>query len=335
MRIKEKSKKDKNILIIGSGFAGISFYKEFHKLIHERSDIKITILSENNYFLFTPLLHEVATGNLLPEDIITPIRENFFCCTREIIIDKALYIDVLKKQVKLKKTSVDYDYLVIATGASTNFFNIKGVKEYAYPLKDIHDSIRLKNGIVSLFEKAEMEKWKKIDVVLVGGGATGIELSVEISEFIEQLKPYYKNLREEDVELRVKILNASENFIPDFPQKVRKKVLSFFSNINSKVSIVLNSRVKVVEENKVILDNRKAVNYDFLVWSAGVKPIIPSNNLGIDVLKRIPVNQFLQTESENVFANSGVFSHIFFVIPSPSSKAERNSSASSRWTAYP
>lgn len=300
-------KKDNNkvkVVIVGGGFAGVNFYKELHSLSHEDGNIEFIFISDNNYFLFTPLLHEVATGNLFPEDITLPIREAIKCCVGEVILDKVISFDAYKKVVHLEREDIKFDYLVLATGSSVNFWGIEGAQEYSVPLKTINDSIKMKNRIIELFEIADEKKLKNIEIVVVGGGATGIEVATEISEFAEVLIPFYENLKINDTRVSIKILNSSEKFIPDFPEKVRKKIKSILSREDSSVKILTDAKVMRVSEEEVFITKNKKLKYDLLIWSAGVKPNVPESNIpDWDVKKRISVNEYFNIPGfDKIFA---------------------------------
>jgi NADH dehydrogenase len=305
MQKKGNLRKNKRVVILGGGFGGVNLYKNLHALMHNEGDnLEFIIISDNNYFLFTPLLHEVATGSLSPGDITSALRENFSCCIREIILEKVISIDAYKKKIVLKNESISFDYLVIATGASVNFWGIEGAERYAIPLKDIKDAIKLKNQIISTFELANELKKKTIKIVLVGGGATGIELAVEIFEFGQEMKPFYENLKVEDTRIIVEVLNSSEEIVPGFSQKVRNKIMTTLSKEGSDIFIKTDSNVKKVNEKEVILSDGKKVNYDVLVWSAGVKPNTPEINIdSVKNTEKIKVNKFFNIEPfKNIFS---------------------------------
>jgi len=273
-------------------------------MVHDDKDWEFIIVSDNNYFLFTPLLHEVATGSLFPEDLVFPIRENFSCCVREIILDKVLSIDAYKRHIVLKNEKIVFDYLVISTGVSVNYWGIEGALEYSVPLKDIKDAIKLKNNLISIFENANEMKKKRINIMVVGGGATGIEIATEIVEFADRMKPFYENLKVLDTNIKVQILNSSEKFIPGFPDKVRKKILSILSRDDNNLSILLDAKVVKVDSSKVYLSDNRKIHYDLLVWAAGVKPNTPKINIDdIKIDQRIKVDKYFNIKPfKNIFA---------------------------------
>ncbi len=299
----QKVHKDSNIkvVILGSGFAGVNVYQYLHKLVHGFG-VSFYMVSDVNYFQFTPLLHEVASGLLRPEDIISPIRENINCCVGDFILDKVVSIDVNARIVKLEHTSINFDYLVIATGASTNYRGIEGAKEYSYPLKTIDDAAELKNKVIALFEgREESSSDSEISIIVVGGGPTGIEIATELSDLTDNLAPLYKSIKKENI--KISIFNATENFLNGFPDVLKKSVKNAFKK--GRISLRLDAAVQKVEEATLVLKSGESAHFDLLIWAGGVLPNTPEMNLpSFDITKRITVTDYLNLEG---------YAHIFAI----------------------
>ena len=295
----------KKVIIIGGGFGGIFTYLNLHKLTHKNRGISFTIISDKNYFLFTPLLPEVSSGLLFPEDIITPMRESITCCIDEFILGKVDYIDSNSNTLKVGKKIIEFDYLVIASGASINYRNIDGAKKYSIPFKTLDDSILLKNSLIDLFERDELIKGAcDINVLVVGGGATGIEVGVEISQLIDELLPFYTKLNRDFHNIDIKILNSSSDFLKGFPEKIKKYVLENFGK-NTPIDLVLNAHVIRVDKDTVYLEDGRSLNYDILIWSAGVSPnlIKMDKNCALATTGRYLTTKYLNLkDKENIFA---------------------------------
>ncbi|MHB8442919.1 MAG: NAD(P)/FAD-dependent oxidoreductase [Patescibacteria group bacterium] len=312
----EHGPRSKRVVILGSGFGGVNVYLNLHKLTHKGKLVEFTIISDKNYFLFTPLIHEVATGTLVPEDVISPIRGNIECCVTDFILDSVKSVDLKKNKVILEKREVDYDYLVIATGSTTNFRNIPGAKEFTLPLKTVEDAVLIKNKIIELFEEREERGEKKqIKIAVVGGGPTGIEIATEVSEFTDTLIPNYAIFKNKKTDIDIRILNASENFLPNFSSKLRKEVFNLFKSGKSPISLILNARAKEVLENRIILESieaksldntsseEKNVDFDIAIWAAGVTPNVPEGEFVRTLSRRILVTENLNIKNtDNVFA---------------------------------
>lgn len=293
------------ILIIGNGFGGIYALKNLHKLFCNDKRIKISLVGEKNYFLFTPLLHEVATGGINPENIIEPIHKVLGCCIDKFYLGKAEQIFLADRTVEVQGEKLSYDYLILAPGAQTNFYNIPGAEKYSLPLKSLSDAIRIKNHSILQIENASRtedrtERKKKLAFVVVGGGATGVELAAELEEFIKGTFPRYYS-RDVIEDISITLIQKDPELLPQFGQKLRKKSLEVLQKKG--ISVLLNTEVKEISASQILLSNGKSIFTETVIWVAGIKPadlkfdkIIPKTLDG-----KLIVNEYLQLE-ERVFA---------------------------------
>jgi len=195
-----KNKKDSpiQIVIVGGGFAGTYAYRELHRHFKNHlHEIEVTLISERDVFLFTPLIHEVATGNLSPSDVTQPIRQISEGCLARFIEGNVDSIHCDGKKVfmhrmyantdEIENLEIPYDYLILAAGSEVNFFNTPGAKEFSFPLKTLDDTRALKNKVVDAFVTAQQrparEQERLLRFVVVGGGATGVEVTGELADF--------------------------------------------------------------------------------------------------------------------------------------------------------
>lgn len=313
--------KDKiKILIIGNGFGGTYTLKNLTKYFHKSKNVELALIGEKNYFLFTPLLHEVATGSINPENIIEPIRKVFDTSLANFYLGKVQEVDLHNNIVRACNTSIHYDYLVMASGSETNFYNIKGAQDYTLTLKSLEDAIKIKNHIINRIEEAshvedKIERKKILTFVIVGGGPTGVELAAELQELIK--KSFVKYYKKEIIdETSVILIQKNGELLSQFGLKIRKKALEFLQNKG--IKILLNTEVKEVEIASVITNNEK-IDSKTIIWVGGIKAkqIKVINEVEKTKDGRIVVNQNLQIEKyKNVFAlgdaaaftnNSGVF----------------------------
>ncbi|MGC8776207.1 MAG: NAD(P)/FAD-dependent oxidoreductase, partial [Minisyncoccia bacterium] len=201
----------KKIVILGGGFGGVYALKNLLKNFKNEKEIELILVNEKNYFLFTPLLHEAATGGVSLSNIIEPLREVFKCRNLQFIQSKVLKINLDKNKVLLKCGEINYDYLIIALGSKTNFYDVFGAEKYTFTLKTINDAIKLKNHFIHLFEKAVFQKEninELLTFVIVGGGPTGIELAAEMKDlFFETFKKIYP----QEIIKQVKIIIIDRN----------------------------------------------------------------------------------------------------------------------------
>lgn len=286
------------VVILGAGFGGVYAFKGLHKFFHRDPNVQLVLVNNKNYFLFTPLLHEVATGGVSRENVVEPLRKVLGCCLAEFYLAEVERIDLREKRVITTCGDLDYDYLVVALGAETNFYGTPGVEEHSFGLKSLEDAVRLKNSFIEKFEKASaISDKEKLDALLcfvvVGGGPTGVELVSEMAElFYETFGRYYRN----SVAARVKIilLQSASELLPHFPKKFREKSLEVLKN--KKIEVRLGVKVKSVDAVSIELTSGERIFTETTVWVAGVKPRyikfdqeVEKGNDG-----RIVVNEFLQ-----------------------------------------
>jgi NADH dehydrogenase len=289
------------ILIIGNGFGGTYALKNLHKFFHEDTRVKLALVGEKNYFLFTPLLHEVATGGINPENIIEPIRKVLGCCLDQFYLEKAEFINLKERTVKVENMLISYDYLVLAPGAQTNFYNIPGASDYTFALKSIDDAMKIKNHVISQMEHAshtdDAEKRKKIlKFVIVGGGPTGVELAAELHELIkDNFSRYYGKMAAKDSS--VVLIQMGPELVPQFGVKMREKSLEVLRKKG--IDVMLKTKVKEVTPSHILLDSNDTIFTETVIWVAGIKPAELKFD---DAVAQTPdgkliVNEFLQLQN--------------------------------------
>jgi hypothetical protein len=225
----------KTILILGGGFGGISVLRKLQDYFQTDISIDIAMISKDNYLLFTPMLHEVASGMIETRHIVTPIRvfcnrSRFYAATvedinldkRQVVIRSSSASQLLEEIdgstsiLEVSTNSLHYDYLVLALGSETKFFGMSDVQKYAFTMKSLNDAITLRNHIIYLLEQADQlgtsiknnkNRYKELQTklltfVIVGGGFAGVETAGEINDFIrDSAKDYYHNIDSKNIEL--------------------------------------------------------------------------------------------------------------------------------------
>ena len=166
------------IVVIGAGFAGINFIKNL-----DGKPVQLILIDQHNYHQFQPLLYQVAISGLEPDSVVTPIRKLFKSCGNMVYrMGTVEYIDTDRNKVQTNIGYVNYDYLVIATGSSTNFYGSENIEKYSIGLKNINDSINIRSWMLQNLEKAVdgcniHEKKRLTKFVIVGGGPAGVEMA--------------------------------------------------------------------------------------------------------------------------------------------------------------
>jgi len=307
---KTDSPSKKKVLILGGGFGGMHVLKELQKKLDVKNT-KIVIVSEKNYFLFTPMLPEVASGMLNPRDITMPIRE--FCTSAKFFQADVFSIDLEQKLVTItrkfdgKNHSLEYDYLILALGSINNFYGIKSLEENSFTIKTVEDAIELRNQIISMMEIAaqtgsiELQK-KFLTFSVVGAGFAGVEIIGEINHFVRKsAKQAYPSIIAKNINM---ILISSRNeILPELNSKLGQSARSYLEKMG--VRIISNMKAVEAGESHVELSDGEIIPCTTLIWTGGVttSPVISSLNCEHDNSGRVLVDKYLRLkEHPEVFA---------------------------------
>lgn len=287
----------KHIVIAGAGFGGM--YVARHLLPHaKRGEISITIINPTNYFLFTPLLHEVATGTLSTRSVAEPLSELFVGLPVTIKLGTVSHVDTVKRQVLVDDTAIAYDYLVIATGAETSYYDIPGAREYTLPLKTLADAVKIRTAVIKTFEQHED---RCPTFVVVGGGPTGVELAAELSEFVDEMEHRYYQHQKQEYRCTVSLVTATPDILPMFTPSLRYAAMKHLERIG--VQARTNTSVISVTANGLRLGDGTNLASDLTIWTAGVHATIPdaANTFSVE-RGRIITDRYLHAKgSKNVF----------------------------------
>lgn len=293
------------IVVIGAGFAGINFIKSLHG-----KPVQIVLIDQHNFHQFQPLLYQVAISGLEPDSVVTPIRKLFKSCGNMIYrMAKVEYIDPGENRVQTDIGYVLYDYLVIATGSSTNFYGSSAIEKNSIGLKNINDAINIRSWMLQNLEKAVNgcnveEKNMLTKFVVVGGGPAGVEMAGALAEFRKYLlRNDYPEIEPDS--MQIYLIQSGDRILPMMSQKASVHAMQVLQKLE--VNIMLNSLVKDYDGQKIFVkmgNEERIIQSNTLIWTAGVK-----GNLlkGIDekaiVGGRLKVNSYNQvTGLENVFA---------------------------------
>ncbi len=301
----------KRILILGGGFGGLYTALHLEKTLARDSDVTVTMVNRENFFLFTPMLHEVAASDLDITHIVSPARKllrrvNFYHGDVERIDLPNRKVYASHGQGKEHhQHELNYTHLVLSLGSITNFFDLPGLAENAMTMKSLGDAIHLRNRLISLLEQADFECFPAereplMTVVVAGGGFAGVETIGGINDFLREAIRFYPNLNESM--LRVVLVHPGDVVLPELNEKLglyaQKKLAA------RGVEIRGNTKVQSATDREVVLSDGERIKSYNLIWTAGTAP-----NPHLDGLPcrkergRLCTNEFMEVEGwENVWA---------------------------------
>jgi NADH:quinone reductase (non-electrogenic) len=292
----------KRVLILGGGFGGIYAALRLEKLLARYGGLEVTLVTRDNYFLFTPMLPEVAAAELEQNTIVNPLRRllkrvKSFVGTIEAIDLAARHVTV-SHGLDGHSHDLPYDQMVLALGAGTNYFNLPGVENSCLTLKTLGDAITIRNQLVTHLEEANSEcaageRQPLLTFIVAGGGFAGVETLGGINDFVRQAIRFYPNLHPDY--LRFVLVTPDEVILPELNRKLG--IYAQRKLTRRGVEIITRARVSAISEGIVELTNGEKIAANTVIWSAGTAPNpliaalpLPKRN------GRIVVNQYLGVE---------------------------------------
>jgi NADH dehydrogenase len=299
IRVTRRPRK-KRIVILGGGFGGVYAAIHLEKLLAREGAIEICLVSRDNFFLFTPMLHEIAASDLEITNIVNPLRK--LLRKVEVLVGDVNQIDLPNKRVSIspgyrkRSLQIDYDHLVIALGSVTNFYDLPGFGELALGMKSLPDAIQLRAQIIRHLEEANSEcnptdRQSLLTFIVAGGGFAGVETVAALNDFVREALPFYPNLC--TGMLRVLLVHSGPVILPELGESLGRYTQKVLGQRG--VEIRVNTRVKSMTEDNVSLPQHVPIPCRTLVWTAGTVPSPLVSSLPCAKERgRIVVNQFLQ-----------------------------------------
>ncbi|MEX2512602.1 MAG: NAD(P)/FAD-dependent oxidoreductase [Cyclobacteriaceae bacterium] len=291
------------IVIIGAGFAGLKLARMLRK-----SQYQVILLDKNNYHQFQPLFYQVATAGLEPSAISFPLRKVFHDTPNVTFrMAEAKKIEPENNRIFTNVGYLDYDFLVLAMGADTNYFGMLNIMENGIPMKSVSEALFIRNKIISNYERAiniaDVDQRKALmNVVIVGGGPTGVELSGAMAELRNTVFPKdYPQLNFSN--MKVVLMEAGERLLPGMSPVSGEKAKNYLESLQ--VEVMLKTAVEDYDGLNVVINGQTAIQTQTLLWAAGVKPngiaglaedqMLKNGRLQVD-----PFNKLLK--SDNIYA---------------------------------
>ena len=292
----------KRVVIVGGGFGGLKLAQKL-----KNSNFQVVLVDKNNYHQFPPLIYQVASSGIEPSSIAFPFRrlfqkrKDFYFRLAEV---RGILAD--EKAIETSIGKISYDYLVLAAGTTTNFFGNKEIEEASIPMKTLSESMGLRNAILDNIERAltcndPVERQSLLNVVIVGGGATGVEIAGALSEMKNFVLPKdYPDLP--NSLMNIYLIESQPRLLAAMSEKSSANVLKFLRTMG--VNVLLNQRVTDYRDNTVYINDGSTINTRTFIWVTGVAAQkvdkLPTETIGRG--GRILVNEFNQVQGiEDVY----------------------------------
>jgi NADH dehydrogenase len=265
------------VVIAGGGFAGLYAAKEFERTLARRSDIEVTLISRENFILFTPMLHEVAAGDLSPGDIVNPLRR--ILRRVKLVVAEVKAIDLTTRTIHCRNAlqnvelTFEFDHLLLALGGETNFFNTPGARESAVTMKNLADAALLRNRMVALLEEASLHEDEAtqrefLTFVTAGGGFAGAETIGAVNDFLRETVRFYPAVKPEVI--RTILVHGGKHLLPELGEE-----LGCYAERKLRdrgVTVINNALVTSYDGSVVKLKDGTSFPAATLIWTAGSKP---------------------------------------------------------------
>ncbi len=303
MKINIPETGQRRVVVIGAGFAGLELAKRISKY-----DLQVVLIDKNNYHQFQPLYYQVATAGLEPSSIAFPLRKMFQSKKNVFIrVTNVQSIDYHQNKVQTELGYCWYDYLVIATGADTNYYGNQKIAQFAIPMKTVAEALYIRNSIFEDYEKAltstnDAEQQSYTDIVIVGGGPTGVELAGALAEMKKYILPKdYHELNHRSVDIY--LIQSSDVLLKGMSDTAAQASERFLSEMG--VIIKKNTRVIDYDGEVVSMNDGTQISTKKVIWAAGIKGNALAGLPTESVMKdgRIQCDNFNKIKGlDNVFA---------------------------------
>ena len=296
MSINIQRNQKKRVVIVGGGLGGLRLAEDLYG-----SGMQVVLIDKNNFHQFPPLIYQIASAGIDPSSISFPFRQ-IFRKRKDFYfrMAEARMVDTEKKILQTSIGKIDYDYLVLAAGATTNFFGNKNIEEWAIPMKTVPEAMGLRNALLSNFERAltcatEEERHELLNVVIVGGGATGVEIAGALAEMRRYVIPYdYPDM--DSSLMHIYLIEAGDRLLAGLSQESSQKAYEFLKSMG--VDIQFGKMVTDYRDHKVVMKDGTEIPTRTFLWVSGIRanamPGIDESHLGrgfrfkVDEFNRIP-----------------------------------------------
>jgi NADH dehydrogenase len=274
---------EKKVLIVGGGFGGYTAATDLCKLIGKRDDVGVLVLARDNFFTFWPMVPGIVSSDIDARNVAQPLRRALILAGASFRRAKVTGIDTSKKVVEADGgLEFPYDQLIISLGGQPNFFGIPGVEEHSMTMRGVEDAVRLRNRVIERFEEVSLIRDEvpesKLTFVVIGGGATGVEVASEIHTLVhENLAPDYPNI--DPYRVRIYLIEALPNILPELDPALRRAARARL--LNERIEVMTGAMAEEITGDCVKLKGGKQIDTENVVWTAGNRPNQTVQDLGL------------------------------------------------------
>src|SRR5918994_912392 len=298
---------ENKVLVVGGGFGGYTAATDLCKLVGKRDDVGVLVIARDNFFTFWPMVPGIVSSDIDARNVAQPLRRALILAGASFRRAKVKGVDTNKKVVEADGgLEFPYDQLIISLGGQPNFFGIPGVEEHSMTMRGVEDAVRLRNRVIERFEEVSLIRDEvpesKLTFVVIGGGATGVEVASEIHTLVhENLAPDYPNI--DPYRVRIYLIEALPNILPELDPALRRAARARM--VNQRIEVRTNAMAEQITEDCVKLKGGRNIASENVIWTAGNRPNvgIEADGLPVDERTGIKVDGYLRVEGRsNVWA---------------------------------
>ena len=294
---------EKKVLVVGGGFGGYTVATDVCKLTQGRDDVGVLVVARENYFTFWPMVPGIVSSDIDARNVAQPLRRALILAGASFRRATIVGIDPERK-VAIAEGGIEfpYDQLIISLGGMPNFFGIPGVEDHSMTMRGVEDAERVRNRVIERFEEVSLIRDEvpdsKLTFVVIGGGATGVEVASEIHSLVhENLAPDYPNI--DPYRVRIYLIEAIPNILPELDPALRRAARTRL--VNERIEVLTNAMAEEITDNCVKLKGGRQIGTENVIWTAGNRPNQTIQDLGLPYDERtgIKVDLTLRVEGHD------------------------------------
>jgi NADH dehydrogenase len=274
---------EKKVLVVGGGFGGYTVATDLCKLTEGRDDVGVLVIARENYFTFWPMVPGIVSSDIDARNVAQPLSRALILAGASFRRATIVGIDAERKVAKAEGgIEFPYDQLIISLGGMPNFFGIPGVEEHSMTMRGVEDAERVRNRVIERFEEVSLIREEvpdsKLTFVVIGGGATGVEVASEIHSLVhENLAPDYPNI--DPYRVRIYLIEGMPNILPELDPALRRAARTRL--VNERIEVLTNAMAEEITENCVKLKGGRQIPTENVIWTAGNRPNQTIQDLGL------------------------------------------------------